>query len=76
MPVHWARQVLRASFSQLVISVRTLDQIDIAAETATHVLELASRADSARADERLRHLARLLRGYNDVQAAEGFLDQY
>ena len=53
-----------------------LNEIDLAAEIATRVLELGSRANSARADERLRHLARLLRRYKDVQAAAGFLDQY
>ena len=53
-----------------------LNEIDLAAEIATRVLELGSRADSARTDERLRHLARLLRRYKDVQAAAGFLDQY
>ena len=31
---------------------------------------------SARTDDQLRHLARLLRRYKDVQAAAGFLDQY
>ena len=53
-----------------------LDEIDLAADIATRVLELGSRADSARTDERLRHLARLLRRYKDVQAAASFLDQY
>ena len=53
-----------------------LNEIELAAETATGVLELGSRADSARTDERLRHLAALLRHYKDVQAAAGFLDQY
>ena len=53
-----------------------LNEIEFAAETATRVLELASRANSARTDERLRHLAMLLRRYKDVQAAAGFLDQY
>ena len=53
-----------------------LNEIDLAAETATRVLELGSRANSARTDERLRHLARLLRRYKDVQAVTGFLDQY
>jgi len=53
-----------------------LDEIDIAAETATQVLELASRANSARTDERLRHLSRLLKRYKDVQSAASFLDQY
>jgi hypothetical protein len=53
-----------------------LGEIDVAAETATRVLELGSRADSARTDDRLRHLARLLRRYKDVQSAVGFLSQY
>ena len=34
-----------------------LNEIDLAAEIATRVLELGSRANSARTDERLRHLA-------------------
>ena len=33
-----------------------LNEIDFAAETAARVLELTSRANSARTDERLRHL--------------------
>jgi len=53
-----------------------LNEIELAAETATRVLELGSRANSARTDDRLRHLARLLRRYKDVQAAAGFLSQY
>ena len=53
-----------------------LNEIEFAAETATRVLELASRANSARTDERLRHLARLFRRFKDVPAAAGFLDQY
>jgi hypothetical protein len=53
-----------------------LDEIDLAADVATRVLELGSRADSARTDERLRHLARLFRRYKDVRSAAGFLDQY
>ena len=53
-----------------------LNEIDVAAETATHVLELGSRANSARTDERLRYLARLLRRYVDVQSAADFLDRY
>lgn len=40
------------------------------------VLDLGSRANSARTDERLRHLATLLRRYKGVQAAVGFLDRY
>ena len=53
-----------------------LSEIDLAAEIATQVLELGSRANSARTDERRRHLTRLLRRYNDVQSAAGFLDHY
>jgi len=53
-----------------------LDEIELAAEIAMQVLELGSRANSARTDERLRHLATLLRRYKEVQAAAGFLDQY
>ncbi len=53
-----------------------LNEIELAAETATRVLELGSRANSARTDERLRHLARLLRRYMEVQSAADFLDQY
>ena len=53
-----------------------LNEIELAAETATHVLELGSRANSARTDERLRHLARLLKRYKYVQSAADFLDQY
>jgi hypothetical protein len=53
-----------------------LNEIERAAEIATRVLELASRANSARTDERLRHLAMLLRCYKDVQSSADFLDQY
>ena len=53
-----------------------LSEIDLAAEIATRVLELGSRANSARTDEQLRHLARLLRRYQDVQPVAGFLNQY
>ena len=53
-----------------------LNEIDVSAEVATRVLELGSRANSARTDDRLRHLAALLRRYRDVQSAAGFLDQY
>ena len=53
-----------------------LNEIEFAAETAARVVDLASRADSARTDERLRHLARLLRRYKDVPSAADFLDQY
>ena len=53
-----------------------LNEIDLAADIATQVLELGSRANSARTDERLRHLVRLLRHYQDLQAVAAFLDQY
>jgi len=53
-----------------------LNEIDLATEIATRVLELGSRANSARTDERLRHLARLLRRYKDLQSVADFLDQY
>ena len=53
-----------------------LNEIELAALTATRVLDLGSRADSARTDERLRHLAILLRRYKDLQAPADFLDQY
>jgi transcriptional regulator with XRE-family HTH domain len=53
-----------------------LNEIELAAETATRALELGSRANSARTDERLRYLARLLRRYRDVQAVADFLGQY
>jgi hypothetical protein len=49
-----------------------LNEIDLAAEIATRVLELRIRANSARIDELLRHLARPLRRYKDVQAVTGF----
>jgi tetratricopeptide (TPR) repeat protein len=53
-----------------------LNEIELAAGTATHVLELGRRANSARTDERLRHLARLLSSFKDIQTVTGFLDQY
>jgi hypothetical protein len=53
-----------------------LNEIDTAAEVAMHVLELGSRANSARTDERLRRLVMLLRRNKDVQAVADFLDRY
>lgn len=53
-----------------------LDEIDIAGEIATQVLELKSRANSVRTDERLRHLARILKCYKDVRTVADFLDRY
>jgi transcriptional regulator with XRE-family HTH domain len=53
-----------------------LNEIDAGSEIATQVLELKSLANSVRKDERLRHLAKLLRRYRDVQGAADFLDRY
>ena len=53
-----------------------LNEIDAASEIATQVLELKGLANSIRTDERLRHLAKLLRRYADVQSAASFLDRY
>jgi hypothetical protein len=50
-----------------------LNEIDLAAEITTRVLELGSRANSARTDERLCHLAVLLRHSEDTQSAADFL---
>ena len=49
-----------------------LNEIDTASEIADQILELKSLANSVRTDERLRHLARLLRRYRDVQSAADF----
>jgi hypothetical protein len=53
-----------------------LADIDVAAEISTQVLDLKGRADSARTDERLRRLVKLLRRYKDVQGAAEFIDRY
>lgn len=53
-----------------------LNEIERASEIATRVLNLSTRANSARTDERLRHLARLLKRYKAVQAASDFVEQY
>jgi tetratricopeptide (TPR) repeat protein len=53
-----------------------LSEIDAAAEISTQVLELKSRANSVRTDERLGRLAKLFRRYKDVQSAAEFLDRY
>jgi transcriptional regulator with XRE-family HTH domain len=53
-----------------------LNEIEIATEIATHVLELGSRANSARTDERLRHSLTLLRRLKGVQVAVNFIDRY
>ena len=49
-------------------------EIDHTASIAKEVLTLAGRTNSARTDDRLQHLARLLKPYADVQA--DFLSLY
>jgi hypothetical protein len=53
-----------------------LNEIDAGSTIATQVLELKNLANSVRTDERLRHLAKLLRRYPTVQGAADFLDRY
>lgn len=53
-----------------------LGDVDTAADLATQVLELGARADSARADERLAHLAVLMEPFKNVRGASEFLDRY
>jgi transcriptional regulator with XRE-family HTH domain len=53
-----------------------LGEIDSACSVATQILDLKSRANSARTEQRLRHLARLLRECKGVQTAAEFLDRY
>ena len=53
-----------------------LGDIRTAADLAIEVLELGSRANSARTDERLRHLAASLREYKGIQNVTEFLDQH
>jgi hypothetical protein len=53
-----------------------LGEIDQAAKLAMEILQLATRVDSARTDERLRHLAKLLRRYKNAQRAAEFRDMY
>lgn len=53
-----------------------LGEIDQAAKLAMEILQLATRVDSARTDERLRHLAKLLKRYKNVQSVAEFLDMY
>jgi hypothetical protein len=43
---------------------------------ATEALELASRTNSARTDERLRHLAKLLKPHKSAAKVAEFLDLY
>jgi transcriptional regulator with XRE-family HTH domain len=53
-----------------------LGEIDAASAISTQILDLKSRANSARTDERLRHLARLLKNHKDAKSAAEFLDRY
>jgi hypothetical protein len=53
-----------------------LKEIQAAADVAIEVLQLGRIANSARIDERLRHLAVLLREHEKVQSVAEFLDQY
>lgn len=53
-----------------------LNEIDAAAEISTQILELKCLANSVRTDERIAHLAKLLRPYKDVQSAAEFLDRH
>jgi hypothetical protein len=53
-----------------------LGEIDHASAVAARVLALTSRANSARTDARLQHLARLLRRYSDVRSVADFLESY
>ena len=53
-----------------------LNDVDQATAVATQVLSMASRANSARTDARLQHLAVLLRRYKDIRSVAEFLDEY
>jgi hypothetical protein len=53
-----------------------LNEIEAACGIAAEVLQLAIRADSARTDERLRHLTILLGAHRSVQGVPEFLDEY
>jgi len=53
-----------------------LNDLDQAASIATEALELASRTNSARTDERLRHLAKRLKPHSSVAKVAEFLDLY
>lgn len=53
-----------------------LKDIDAATVNAMQVLELGIRANSARTDERLRHLASLLAHYKGIQDVTEFLDRH
>lgn len=53
-----------------------LGDVDRGSELAMQVLELVVRADSARADDRLAHLAGLIEPFASVRGAAEFLDRY
>ncbi len=53
-----------------------LNDLDQAASIATEALILASRTNSARTDERLRHLAKLLQPHSSVSKVAEFLELY
>lgn len=53
-----------------------LGDVDTAVDLASQVLELGIRADSWRTDDRLAHLAGLIRPFASVPAAAEFLDRY
>lgn len=53
-----------------------LGDIDTAIDLASHILELGIHADSARTDDRLAHLATLIKPFANVRGAADFLDRY
>jgi hypothetical protein len=53
-----------------------LNDIEAASDMSSEVLRLAIRADSARTDDRLRHLANLLCGHGDFPGTARFLDEH
>jgi tetratricopeptide (TPR) repeat protein len=62
--------------SWLAESYVQLGEIDEAAAVSRRALELGSHAGSARADNRVRHLARLLSRYKKAPSVAPFLDLY
>jgi tetratricopeptide (TPR) repeat protein len=53
-----------------------LGEIDAASEISSQVLELGAQIDSARTNDRIKHLASLMDSHNDSRAASEFLDRY
>jgi hypothetical protein len=53
-----------------------LEDVDQAADLGTRVAELASRTNSARATDRLEHIADLLAPYRESAAAQQFFEAY